>query len=177
MLILEDADNELTFRVRKVIHDIYEQLVGIDKKIEEYDVMINKIAKEDERCQRLMQIEGVGPLSATALIAAVGNANVFKNGREMAAWLGLVPKQRSSGNKTILMGISKRGDVYLRMLLIHGGRSVVQCCDNKKDTRSEWIKRKKDNGGHNKAAVAVANKNVRIAWALLAKNEPYKKVA
>ena len=177
MAILEDAENELTFRLRSVFNDLYEQLKVLDNRIEVYNGMINKISKEDERCQRLMQIEGVGAIVATALVAAVGDAKVFKNGREMAAWLGLVPRQRSSGNKTVLLGITKRGDIYLRMLLIHGGRSFVKVCENKETKRAQWVKAKKLSAGYNKTSVAVANKNVRIAWALLTKNEDYKKSA
>jgi transposase len=138
-----------------------------------YTKKIEQIAKDDEKCQRLTKIEGIGPLGATAIIAAVGNASAFKNGREMAAWLGLVPKQHSSGDRTRLLGISKRGDSYIRTLLIHGGRSVATVCDNKSDARSQWIKDKKERCGINKAVVAVANKNARIIWALLTSGENY----
>jgi transposase len=107
----------------------------------------------------------------------VGNANVFKNGREMAAWLGLVPRQKSSGNKTVLLGISKRGDRYIRTLLIHGGRSVVRRSVSAESKRYQWVKEKMLRSGVNKTAFAVANKNARIIWALLAKNENYKHVS
>ena len=176
--ILEDAANELTFRLRTVFNKLYEEFMAFEEKIKQYDILINTIAKEDIRCQRLMKIEGVGPITASVVVAAVGNAKEFKNGREMAAWLGLVPKQRSSGNKTLLLGISKRGDRYIRTLLIHGGRSVARRCDQKEtEKRYQIVKAKKDRIGFNKAAVAVANTNARIMWALLAKNEDYRKVA
>jgi transposase len=108
------------------------------------------------------------------MVGTIGDARVFKNGREVSAWLGLVPKQSSSGNKIRLLGISKRGDRYMRKLLIHGARSVVKVCDTKKDKRSIWLKDKKDRCGMNKAAVALANKNARIAWAMLATGEVYR---
>ena len=122
-----------------------------------------------------MKIEGVGPITATAAVATIGDAKLFKNGREVAAWLGLVPKQHSSGNKIRLSGISKRGDCYVRKLLVNGGRTVVKNCDNKTDARSLWIADKKQRSGYNKAAVAVANKNARIIWAILATGECYRK--
>jgi transposase len=125
-------------------------------------------------CQRLVQVQGVGPLTATALVAAVGNAKIFKSGRQMAAWLGLVPRQCSSGGKQILLGISKRGDRYLRSLLIHGARAVVKQANHKLDAMSGWIRGLKERRGYNKACVAVANKNARILWALMAHDACYQ---
>lgn len=177
LYIIEDAENELTPDVRALMKDHIEMLTELNEKIEKFTDKIEQIAGKDERCQRLMEIEGVGPMTATAIVASVGNAKEFKNGREMAAWIGLVPKQSSSGNKKILLGISKRGDRYLRKLLIHGGRAVVKTCQNKEDKRHLWVKSKKDKIGVNKAAVAVANKNARIIWALLASNESYRKAS
>lgn len=177
LLIIEDAENELTPDVRELMKDHVEFLGENNKKIEKLTKKINQIAEKDERCQRLMEVEGIGPMTATAVVASVGNATEFKNGREMAAWIGLVPRQSSSGNKKVLLGISKRGDRYLRRLLIHGGRAVVKTCADKEDKRHLWVKSKKDKMGVNKAAVAVANKNARIIWALLAKNEHYKKAS
>ena len=130
-----------------------------------------------EVCQRLGKVPGIGPVTATAIVAAVSDASVFKNGRQMAAWLGLVPKQDSSGGKTTLLGISKRGDVYLRTLLIHGGRSVVHSAKNKTDKYSQWVLKKEMSRGRNKAAVAVANKNARILWKLLKSAECYRAAA
>jgi transposase len=127
----------------------------------------------DERCQRLTKVEGVGPLVATALVAAVGNANEFKSGRELSAWLGLVPRQHSSGNRNVLLGISKRGDRYLRTLLIHGARSALCRAERRSDRRSIWASKLKLARGFNVAAVALANKNARIIWALLTRGENY----
>ena len=111
------------------------------------------------------------------MVAAVGDAKLFKNGRQMAAWLGLVPKQHSSGGRNRLLGISKRGDRYLRTLLIHGARSVVSRCDKKDDVRNRWLSGLKQRRGENRACVALANKNARILWALLAKEEAYRPAA
>ena len=118
-------------------------------------------------------VEGVGPLVATALVAAVGNAHEFKSGRELSAWLGLVPRQHSSGGKTVLLGISKRGDRYLRTLLIHGARSALRTVESRKDPRSVSISRLKGRQGPNVAAVALANRNARVMWALLRRGEVY----
>lgn len=123
----------------------------------------------------MLTIPGVGLLSATTLIAAVGDVSVFKNGREMAAWLGLVPRQHSTGGKPTLLGISKRGDNYLRALLIHGGRSIVRCCDKHSDKRNQWLSELKQRRGNNIAAVAAANKNARIAWAILTQQSRYQR--
>ena len=128
-------------------------------------------------CQQISKIEGVGPITATAIVATIGDPKTFKNGRHFAAFLGLVPKQSSSGGKERLLGISKRGNIYVRSLLIHGGRSVVRVVDKKDDSRSRWIKKLKERKCTNKVAVAVANKNARIIWALLSKNEQYRKAS
>jgi transposase len=172
--ILEDAGNELTTRGRAVFNRLYDQFKALEKEIAVYDKEIEVFTQQDERCQRILKIEGIGAISASAIVATVGNAKEFKCGRELAAWLGLVPKQHSSGHKIRLQGISKRGDRYVRTLLIHGARSVVNVSGNKIDTRSQWVMDKKTRGGHNKAAVALANKNARIIWALLANNENYR---
>lgn len=169
--IIEDMN--LTVKAKIYFTELYEQFVHLDERVDNFDKEIKQMAKEDERCQRLMKIEGFGPVSATALVASVGDAKTFKNGRALSAWLGLVPKQHSSGGKTRLSGISKRGDVYLRTLLIHGARAVVKHCDNKLDDRNKWVASKKS-VNKNKAAVALANKNARIAWAILARNETYR---
>ena len=124
-----------------------------------------------------MTIPGVGPMSATALVAAVADARAFKSGREMAAWLGLVPRQHSTGGKPKLLGISKRGDTYLRKLLIHGARSALRFADRKFDRRSRWAVEVADRRGRNVAAVALANKTVRTAWVLLTKGEEYRTIA
>lgn len=138
------------------------------------EVQLKAIAKKDVSCVRIQKIPGVGPITATALIAAIGDAKNFKNGRNLSAWLGLVPKQRSSGNKDQLLGISIRGDGYLRSLLIHGARAVIQFAEGKEDLRSKWALRKVNERGKNKAVVALANRNARVIWALLARNQEYR---
>ena len=119
---------------------------------------------------RLVKVEGVGPLVATAVVAAIGNTRQFTNGRELSAWLGLVPREHSSGQRTMLLGINKRGNRYLRTLLIHGARVA----ERKRDARSIWLSRLKLRGGPNVAAVALANKNARVMWALLARGDSYR---
>jgi transposase len=120
-------------------------------------------------------VEGIGPLTATAAVAAISDGKVFDNGRQFAAWLGVVRRQHSSGGKTRLFGISKRGDTYLRMLFIHGARSVVYRARGKTDARSLWIANKQRTLGTTKACVAVANKNARIVWSLIAPSEHYRR--
>jgi transposase len=131
---------------------------------------------QNEDCQRLLTIPGVGLLSATALVAAIGDIGAFNNGRELAAWLGLVPRQHSTGGKPTLMGISKRGDSYLRTLLIHGGRTVVRVAHKYTDRKNRWVSELDQRRGKNISAVAVANKNARIAWALLSNKTTYQAV-
>ncbi len=175
--ILEDGENGLTALAREVFADSYDQLLDSYRRIEAYDRRIERVLRASPLCQRIAQIEGIGPLGATALVAAVGDAKVFKNGRQLAARLGLVPKQHSSGGRNRLLGISKRGDRYLRTLLIHGARSVVSRCDTKQDARSRWLFAVKQRRGANRACVALANKNARIVWALLARDETYRAAA
>lgn len=159
----------------EILISMYEQFKQLDEAVKKYDLKLKNQAKQDTRCQALLEIEGVGEITATAMVASIGDGRNFKNGREVSAWLGLVPKQSSSGDKIKLLGISKRGDRYLRKLLIHGGRSAVRACTNKKDERSLWIQDKKKRRGENKAAVALANKNARIIWAMLTTGEAYRK--
>ena len=121
-----------------------------------------------------MRVPGIGVLTATALLASIGDPARFRNGRQFAAWLGLVPRQHSSGGKNNLLGISKRGDVYLRTLLIHGGRAVAMRAPLKEDRRSRWIQELVSRRGMNIACVAVANKNARLLWAMLVKGEEYR---
>lgn len=166
-IIIDDQENELTVISRELMQELYEELVELEEKVAKIDKKIKLLCKNNEVCQRILAIPGVGELTATAIIAAVPNANEFKNGRHMAAWLGLVPQQSSSGNKQILLGISKRGDRYLRTLLIHGARAALCLYKNLKSKYGDWITKKKESLSLNKAAVALANKNARIIWALL----------
>lgn len=175
--ILEDAENELTFLFRELLIDLYDEMVHLDQRIKTLETKLEALCAHNEDCQRLLTIPGVGLLSATALVAAIGDITVFKSGRELAAWLGLVPRQHSTGGKPTLLGISKRGDTYLRTLLIHGGRTVVRVASKHQDRRSEWICKLEERRGKNRAAVAVANKNARTAWVLLSKKVTYEKMA
>lgn len=172
--ILETNSDKLSPQSIELFSQMYDQLKNYNKQVEYYNRKIEQHAEQEPRCVAIQKIEGIGPITASALVASIGDASVFKNGREVSAWLGLVPKQHSSGNKTVLAGITKRGDRYVRKLLVHGGRSVVRTCGKKTDKRSLWVKDKLDRGGFNKAAVAVANKNARIIWALLATGECYR---
>jgi transposase len=176
-LILEAADNGLSNLFRELLNDLYLEFVHLDERIDALEGTLKALCEQSEDCQRLLTIPGVGLLSATALVAAIGDIRAFKNGRELAAWLGLVPRQHSTGGKTTLMGISKRGDTYLRTLLIHGGRTVVRVAEKHQDRRNQWVCEVEQRRGKNIAAVAVANKNARIAWALLSKQTTYQKVA
>ena len=144
------------------------------KKIEEYGKLIEAAFKQNEDCQKIAKIEGVGVLTATALMACIGDINLFRNGRHLSAFLGLVPKQYSSGNKQKLLGISKRGNVYVRTLLIQGAKSAVRVAANKEDHKSKWINAVKERRGSNIAAVALANKTVRTIWAILKNGKNYE---
>lgn len=175
--ILEDAENELSHAGRRLFADLYEEIGEKDKKIKAYDIKVEAVFKSNAACQKISEVEGVGTMSATAIVAAIGDPSIFKNGRHFAAFLGLVPRQHSSGNKERLLGISKRGDTYIRTLLIQGARCVVRYIGTKEDRRSQWIRELKERRGSNRAAVAVANKNARIIWALLAKEKAYEKAA
>jgi transposase len=172
--ILADPANGLTAEMRALLIGLRNELLHSDERVGEHDAKIKAIAEHHPVCLVLLAIPGIGPMIATALVAAVGDPSVFKNGREMAAWLGLVPRQHSTGGKDRLLGISKRGDVYLRTLLIHGARSAIRVADTKEDWRSRWMLDVMTRRGENIAAVALANKNVRIAWALLTKGEKYR---
>jgi transposase len=172
--ILEDADNGLNPLFRELLHGLYEELVHLDERVIEYDRRIEQLAHQDDRAKALMSIPGIGAMGATALLSAIGDVGVFRNGREMAAWLGLVPRQHSTGGKSRLLGISKRGDVYLRTLLIHGSRAVLRVAAKKTDRQSLWAVSLEQRRGRNIAAVALANKMARIAWALLNNGEHYR---
>lgn len=173
-ILLEQTDGQLNVRFRQLLSELAEELRQVDDKIKAHDRRLEATVKSDERIQRLMEIEGVGPITASALVAAVGDATQFTNGRDMAAWLGLVPRQHSSGGKERLGHISKRGDTYLRTLLIHGARAALNACTNKQDRRSRWAQGLMARRNRNIATVALANKNARIAWAVLSRKETYR---
>jgi transposase len=171
--ILEEAENGLTMAARQIFADLQEQLIELDKQVAAYGDKIQSVHRASEVSQRLGDVPGIGSITATALLAALGDGKAFTSARQVAAWLGLVPRQDSSGGKPRLLGISKRGDVYLRTLLIHGARAVVKAAAQKDDSQSRWINDLVKRRNANIAAVAVANKNARIVWALLTKSESY----
>jgi len=172
--ILEDADNALSPMFRELLCGLWDEFLRLDARVAAYDAQIKHLSEQSEVCTRLMTIPGIGPMVSTALVAAVADGKAFKSGREMAAWLGLVPRQYSTGGKPRLLGISKRGDVYLRKLLIHGARAALRWADRKHDRRSRWVSELKERRGQNIAAVALANKTVRTAWVLMTRNEEYR---
>jgi len=170
---LEDAENGLTGRFRRLLNALWHDLHALDQRMIELDHEIAQIASADPVVKRLQQLRGVGPLIATALVATVGDAKQFANGRQLAASLGLTPRQNSSGGKERLLGISKRGDAYLRTLLVHGARSALRTAQNKEDRLSRWVSRIATTRHHNVAAVALANKTARIAWAMMKDGTDY----
>lgn len=171
--ILEDAENGLPGSMRRLLERLYDHLKELGRQVEELELQIKLWHKESEASQRLEAIPGVGPITASAMVATVGNAREFKNSRQLAAWLGLVPKQHSSGGKQTFLGISKRGDTYLRTLLIHGARAVIRFAEKKPKPES-WLYKLMARRNKNVAAVALANKNARIIWALLARDMAFQ---
>ncbi len=172
--ILEDADAKLSGALRMLLAQLKLELDHLDLRIDEADALIKKIARENEACQRLVAIPGIGPVTATALIAAIGNGGAFRKGREFAAWMGVVPREHSTGGKQKLLGISKRGNSYLRRLFVQGARAVLQQRTKQSSGLSVWLAQLISRTHRNVAAVALANKLARIAWAVLAKNEQYR---
>jgi len=170
---LEDADNGLTDHFRTLLHGLWSDLVTLEDRMTELNKAIQKIADSNEITQRLQQLRGVGPLVATALVATVGTGEQFNKGRQMAAAIGLTPRQYSSGDKQRLLGISKRGDTYLRTLLIHGARAVVSQAKHRDDPLSRWAISIAKRRHPNVAAVALANKTARMAWAMLRNETNY----
>jgi transposase len=172
--LLEAHQDKLTHQSTNVFIRLHEFFKEFDKQVKQYDKDIENHVANSVQCQALLEIDGIGSLSASAIVATVGSGHDFKNGREMAAWLGLVPRQNSSGNKIRLGGISKRGDRYLRTLLIHGARCALKYVEGKSDRKSQWALKKKSKCSFNKAAVALANKHARIIWAMLKTGESYR---
>lgn len=176
-MIIESDKNQLTTMTRELMRSLLEELQGLESRVLECDQKVKTIHNAHPICKKLTKIPGVGPITATALVAAIVDPQAFKNGRELSAWVGLVPRQSSSGGREKLLGISKRGDVYLRKLLIHGARAALYWVDEKKDRRSLWAKKLIERRGINRAAVALANKNARTIWVLMARGEEYKEAA
>jgi transposase len=172
--LLEDGENGLESLFRELLARGYQQLCELDVHIDEYTRLLERDAREQEVIKRLSTIPGFGPISASAFYAAVGNGTGYRRGRDVAASLGLVPRPHSSGGKEVLLSITKRGDSYLRSLLVHGARSVLRQASGKDDRLSRWIKRLVAERGVNKATVALANKMARIGWAILRHNATYQ---
>jgi len=172
--ILEDADANLTPRMRTLLDRLWGEWRQLECDVETASDDIERIAGEDEACRRLRQIPGVGPLVATATVAAIGNGAAFHKGREFAAWLGLIPRQHSTGGKARLFGISKRGNAYLRRMFIHGARAVLLRVKRDTGGLSQWVQQLEARTARNKVIVAIANKLARIAWAVLSKGEDYR---
>lgn len=175
--ILEDAENGLSSAIRELLTDQWTWFKQLDEQAADWEKRIQRQHRQHEASQRLASIPGVGPLSATAVIASFGEGGQYQDGRQYAASLGLVPRQHSTGGRNTLLGISKRGDTYLRTLLIHGARAVIQHLGDKQDARSCWLRRLVERAGVNKAAVALANKNARTIWAMLTRGESYQVAA
>ena len=171
--ILGDERNGLGPRLRRLIADMREEWRGIDRRISDFDHELTERARAEETTRRLMRIPGIGVLTATALVAAVGNARTFTRGRDLAAWLGLVPRQATTGGKPKLLGISKRGNAYLRTLLIHGARTALPGLAKSETPLGRWLKGLLERVHRNVAIVALANKLSRIAWAVLAHDRQY----
>ena len=172
--ILEDAENGLPGISRELFARLYAHFKELDRQVDELERQIRAWHRGNTASRRLEAIPGIGPLSASALAASIGDAKAFKSGRQLAAWLGLVPRQHSSGSKELLLGISKRGDTYLRTLLIHGARSVLLSLKRQAGQPQGWLARLVARRNPNIAAVALANKNARIIWALLAHGRDYQ---
>lgn len=171
--ILEDAENELTPQTRGLFHELRQELYELDDRIKQADKHVKQLATEHPVCQRLMAIPGVGSMIATALVCVIGDANNFKNGRALSAWLGLVPKQYSTGGQQRLLGISKRGDGYVRALLVQRALSAITRCKSRSDGQLLWARQLHEKKGLQKAAVALANKMAKIVWSVMARDHDY----
>ena len=172
--VLEDASNELPMLARETFAELYERWLDAERRLAEYDLRLKTLARQGESAQRLMQISGVGAITATAVLATAGDVGNFDNARQFAAWLGLVPRHYASGGKTRYGRITKRGDAYLRTLLVHGARAALRTAHKRNDALSQWALQLKARRGVNKAIVALAARNARIIWALLARQCDYQ---
>ncbi len=172
--ILVDEANMLTIKGRAIFYQLYDEVIDIEKRLKSCDTQVLNETQNNVICQRLQTIPGVGPVTATAIYAAVGDGKDFSNGRHFSAWCGLVPKQHSSGGKDNLLGISKRGNAYLRTLFIHGARAVLRHSGSKSDKLSCWAIQLAERRGFNRACVAVANKLARMSWVIAAREEEFR---
>ena len=171
--ILEDAENALTALSRELFAELYQSLRALDDDIKAHDRRIGQLCQQNALSRRILEVPGIGPVTATLIAADIGDGKGYAKSRDYAASLGVVPRQHSSGDKQVLLGISKRGNRHLRTLLIHGARSVVKYCTGKTDPLSRWLQGLVERRGFNKAAVALANKNARIVWAMARQERAY----
>lgn len=172
--ILENAENGLPALAREVLAGLLEQFHAFDRRVTAYDQQIRALAAASEPARRLMRIEAIGPQTATALVASMGDQHVFRSGRSFAASLGITPRQHSSGGKDRLGQITRKGDCYLRTLLVHGARAYLRVVTKKSDAKSAWARRLMERRHVNVTAVALAAKHARIAWAILAHGTEYR---
>jgi transposase len=170
---LEQASSRIPEVIQRAINRLYTELLNLEEEIKGYEQELTALFEQSEDCQRLATIPGVGLLSALAMVSLIGDVKQFKSSRHLSAYLGLVPRQHSSGGREQLLGISKRGNTTARTLLIHGARSVLMRVDRHDDQRSRWLKGVRERVGFNKACVALANKQARVIWALLTRQETY----
>jgi transposase len=171
--LLEDATNDLPGPFRQLVQRLMEHLKDLDNQVIKLEREIQLWHRDCDASRKLAQIPGIGPITASTLVASIGDAKSFSSGRQVASWLGLVPKQHSSDGKSVLLGMSKRGDSYLRTLLIHGARSAIRAAQGKTNQEG-WLHDLLQRRNQNVAAVALANKNARIVWALLAHDREFR---
>ena len=174
--VLENVEENLTPSMRNLIAMMWSEWKDLELQLAAMNAEIEQIASSDAACQRLRQIPGIGPLVSTAIVASIGNGSAFKKGREFAAWMGLIPRQHSTGGKARLYGITKRGNRYLRMILIHGARAVVLRSKRDRIAMGPWITALERRAPRNVLIVAMANKLARIAWAVLSTGQDYRAV-
>jgi transposase len=173
-VLLEDAENPLTAVARQLFARLYEDLRTVEQRIAETDGLVRQLGSQHEVVRRLETVPGIAWLTATALFAAIGDARAFKSGRQLAAWIGLVPRQLSSGGKPRLLGITKRGNLYLRKLLVHGARSIASWAERRPKPQDRWLNELRERRGKYRSYVAQANKTARIAWAVMTRGEIYR---
>ena len=172
--ILENAEANFSPKMRNLIDLLWGEWKTVEQQIEVLSDELERIASSDADCIRIRQIPGIGPIVATAIVAAIGNGAAFRKGREFAAWLGLVPKQYSTGAKARLLGISKRGNIYLRKILVHGARAAVLRIKRDRAPIGAWMNALESRAPRNVLIVAMANKLARIVWAVLSSGEEYR---
>jgi transposase len=172
--VIEDAEQNLSSRLRWLLERLWLEWKQVDHDVQAITEEIERISEENALCRRLRQIPGFGPLVSSATVAAIGNGSAFRRGRDFAAWVGVVPRQYSTGGKQKLLGISKRGNIYLRRMLIHGARAVLFRIKYDTGGFGQWVHRLAQRAPHNKVVVAIANKLARMAWAVLSSGQDYR---